>query len=95
MDKIPYGQKVVATGIMRRTYQSPNKKIWVNNASDDYKFTGLLLGYRTLSNGDMEWFSDEGNRYTPREHFKVALVSPNERENPVYVPLDKIKAEYS
>lgn len=93
--KIKYGQKVVATGRLTRTFRRPNRKEWVDWTPKSFGFEGLFLGYRNLSNGELIWDEDEGNIYYPKEHMKVALVSPNERENPVYVPLDKIKAEYS
>lgn len=54
--------------------------------------TGIFLGMRTLSNGTRDWESDEvGYIFNPKEHFKVALISPSPDRNPIYVPLEDVK----
>ncbi len=50
------------------------------------KECGIFLGFRTISNG----YHDEG--YQPKNYFKVALISPGLTKNPIYVPLDAIRA---
>lgn len=55
---------------------------------------GLLLGVRTLYNGS--WISEynpEGNTFyfSTSSHFQVALVSPNKKQNSIYVPFDSIR----
>jgi hypothetical protein len=58
------------------------------------KITGLFIGIRTLYDGDREWWGeDTGYTFTPRSHFRAALVVPSERENPVLVPLDSISVK--
>lgn len=52
---------------------------------------GIFLGYRTLSDGYLDYDYEEGNTFIPEKFFKVALVCLSERENPVYVPLKFIK----
>lgn len=49
---------------------------------------GVLIGWRTLSNGTRAWHEEEGYCYTATEHFGAALVVFSLRENPVYVPID-------
>ena len=85
-----YGQRVkVKFKYMRReVYQKDyygDKKEWKRVK---FERTCIFLGYRTLSNGTRHYDSYAGYDYTPTKHFKAALVSPSERENPVYVPLD-------
>lgn len=53
---------------------------------------GLFLGFRWISNGSV-WIDNEGFDYNRKETIKAALVSPSERKNPVYVPLDAIFLE--
>ena len=61
-----------------------NRKEWVIQR---YKHPrgGVVIGWRTLSNGEAEYWSDEPVTYRPKEHFKVLLVVMNEKQNPVYV----------
>lgn len=47
----------------------------------------LFLGFRTLSNGIRDFDSDYGHTFIPKEYFKVALVCPGPKYNPVYVPI--------
>ena len=87
-----FGSRVVVQGTLRRTGDYiPNgrdKVYWVPVIWENQK-TGLLIGWRTLSNGEVAAGSyDEGAVYYPKEHFKVGLVVFDERTNPVYVPMD-------
>ena len=52
----------------------------------------LYIGKRTLSDGYVEWWEEEGYAYTPERHFIAALVVFSERERPVLVPLDALEA---
>lgn len=86
------GDKVIAQGTIRRTGDYiPNgrdKAYWVPNIWKEPK-TGIFIGWRVLSNGEIESGSyDEAAVYHPKEHFKVALVVFNEKENPKYVPMN-------
>ena len=51
-----------------------------------FESEGLFLGMRTIKNGTV-CSSYEGATFTPTEHFRVALVSPGEKLNPVYAPV--------
>ena len=87
-----FGSYVVAQGTLRRTGDYiPNgrdKVYWVPVIWSTPK-TGLLIGWRTLSNGEVSAGSyDEGATYHPKEYFKVGLVVFNEHTNPFYVPLN-------
>jgi hypothetical protein len=53
---------------------------------------GIFLGFRTLSDGWNDYEYEVGYVFSAIESFKAALVCPSDRMNPVYVPLDKIKA---
>ena len=55
-----------------------------------FKSTGVVIGFRALTNGE-NYNGDFGETYyDAKEHFKVALVVFNQFKNPVYVPLDSI-----
>lgn len=56
-------------------------------------FTGILIGFRTLVNGKIEYMEDEGPRFIPRKHFRAALVAFDPYRNPVLVPLDGLTNE--
>jgi len=65
-----------------------NYKHWVKHSIN---VTGVIIGFRTLSNG-VNHSGDYGETYyEAKEHFKVAVVVYSPNENPVYVPLDSIK----
>lgn len=89
------GDKVIALGTIRRTgTYIPNgrdKAFWVPVVWKAPR-PGIFIGWRWLSNGEIEAGSyDEGPVYHSKERFKVALVIFNERQNPLYVPLDKLE----
>lgn len=44
---------------------------------------GLYIGYRTVSDGRVDYYPDEGSEYVPEKHFVVWLIVENERHNPV------------
>jgi len=54
--------------------------------------SGIFIGERTLSNGTVAFETDWGWIYKHDHSFRVALVAPNSRENPVYVPLTCIRS---
>ncbi len=53
--------------------------------------TGVIIGFRTLTNGENHSDYCGETYYCAKEHFKVALVVFNQFKNPVYVPLNSIK----
>lgn len=64
------------------------RKLWEEKAITPR--SGILIGYRNLSNGTREWESEVGYIYTPEEHFRAALVVFSDRENPVYAPISAL-----
>jgi hypothetical protein len=87
-----FGDIVVAQGTIRRTGDyvphGRDKVYWVPNIWKEPR-KGILIGWRTLSNGEVEFGSyDEGKIYHPKEYIKVALVVFDEKTNPKYVPLN-------
>lgn len=52
--------------------------------------SGIFLGNRTLSNGFVEYDSDDGYSFDGKEYIKVALICLSERECPIYVPIDSV-----
>jgi hypothetical protein len=47
---------------------------------------GVIVGVRTLANGDVEYGGwDATTTFHPTEHFKAYLVAFDMRKNPVYV----------
>ncbi len=52
--------------------------------------SGIFLGNRTLSNGFVDYDSDDGYTFDGKEYIKVALICLSERECPIYVPIDNI-----
>lgn len=82
-----YGKIVTANKMyVRRTIIKEGRRFkhWVLTP----QFTrGIYLGKRTLQNGYIEWQDDEGWLFYSSEFIKVALVSPSEHKNPIYVPL--------
>lgn len=70
------------------------KEMKSNRIEQPYKYwkhfnigrqTGIIIGYRTLSNGYILREYDEGITFIPDTYIKVQLVSYHPRCNPVYV----------
>ncbi|OGC76243.1 hypothetical protein A2619_02195 [candidate division WWE3 bacterium RIFOXYD1_FULL_39_9] len=86
------GDKVIVKSTLQRMWQrreaKPGKplkkyKSWEEKPIEER--IGLFIGYRTLSNGFIEWEDEVGNIFFPKEYFKAALVVFSEREKPVLV----------
>lgn len=61
-----------------------NKKQWDIDRFE-YPRPGVVIGFRTLSNGESEYSSDEPIVYHPKQYFKALLVVLDEKHKPVYV----------
>ena len=85
--KFQHGDRVSITKKYWRAYDSMDGgRYWDTEAANA---TGIFLGYRSLSDGQVDWSGDECT-YSRHCTVKAALVSLNARTNPVYVPLDAI-----
>jgi len=83
LDRIMVKSKLRRTEtVMRGVF---NKKQW---DIDRFKHPkgGVVIGWRTLSNGESEYSCcDEPIVYHPKEHFKALLVVIDEKHKPIYV----------
>lgn len=61
-----------------------NKKQW-DIGRFKHPRGAVVIGWRTLSNGESECWPDEPIVYHPKEHFKALLVVSDEKHNPYYV----------
>lgn len=82
-----HGDRVMISAVLKRISEKRGLEPWAVWRSYPRSDSGIFLGYRTLANGVFK-FTIEG--YENREYIKTALVSLNNKENPVYVPLDYI-----
>lgn len=90
MTKLEYGQAVKCSVKLERRWGKNHFKYWNPVES---KFTGIFLGLRTLYDGQVHFGDyEESVTFTRKRSFVAALVSPGERLNPVYVPLEAIEA---
>lgn len=92
MEEFTLGQWVEFTHRLRRSYSSSSRyntwiKAWVVDplrpAGKPQR--GIVIGQRTLSNGENHYLGDDGIQYRPKNYFKVYLISFDMRRNPVYV----------
>lgn len=96
-----FGQRVTVTARFVRRWRAASprsRKVWERldgfTVADAWKSQrvesreGIFLGYRTLADGHVTNYYDEGTIFEAEHHFKAALVCLSEREKPVYVPLD-------
>jgi hypothetical protein len=51
---------------------------------------GIFLGYRYIKDGYIE-YGIVGNYFNHTKITKVALISPDSKRNPIYVPIDNLK----
>jgi len=63
-------------------------KIW---KPVEYCSEGIFLGYRTVQDGTTDWEDEVGMIFMKKSCYKVALVSPSAKENPIYVPLENMR----
>ena len=98
--KPEFGQKVCITHFLRR--ESHNKvrenygAVWCKSwKTVPYLMqrSGICIGYRTLTNGENQFYSDEPIAFTPKESFKAYLVVTNPRQRPVHVLEEHIYEE--
>jgi hypothetical protein len=86
--KFKFLDKIMVKSKLRRTETilcgACNRKEWVMDRFKHPK-QGVVIGWRTLSNGELEYYSDEPTMYHPKSHFKALLVVLNEKQNPIYV----------
>ena len=54
---------------------------------------GIYAGYRILQDGRIETDYDEGNTFTQTGTVRCALITPNERTNPIRVPFKGLSLE--
>jgi hypothetical protein len=101
-DNMNYGDIVTFTNKLRRSSQDcPHYvdsrfngsyggigKCWKKTKRNG---SGIFLGYRNLANGQTVCDPD-GWYFVAKEYIKVALVSPSDKENPIYIHLDDITA---
>jgi hypothetical protein len=98
MDKLTLGQVVSFSEIYRRCSRSqPSKflhqrttmfKYWKNFPINTQ--TGIVVGLRTLSNGEVHFDSEYGQYYVRRESVLAALVSTSLRNEIVKIPIKNI-----
>jgi len=95
-----YGKKVIISATYRRGREQRtviNKQgrettsIWKVWKRRYFESNGIFLGFRWLKEGTREYELEYGYYFAVKGGFKVALVSPSPRLNPVYVPLDAIR----
>ena len=85
-----YLQKVKCKARLKRIHSSKicKDELYKSHFRDwrriEIEFNGVIIGQRTLSNGQVE-YDPEYIAFIPREYFKAYLVSVNMNENPVYV----------
>lgn len=60
---------------------------WVPTRWNKGYMEGVIVGWRTLANGTVEYGNDwdAGDEFRPTEHFKAYLVAFDMRRKPVYV----------
>lgn len=91
MSKPQLGQRVTYSKHLRRRSAHPDGigpgRIWSTEyypGKDNPGGEGIVVGVRTLSNGDAHW-DDWGSGYRPKEHFDAYLIAYNVHRKPVFV----------
>ena len=105
MTEYQLGQRVTYTEHLRRRFAQPGEfkmgdKIWSNNHGPLYREghrwpggEGVIVGKRTLSNGNLRWLGEEGgNSYISTESFTAYLIAYDLHRKPVHVLPEHITA---
>lgn len=93
------GERVAYTEHLRRRAAQPGEfdgpdKIWSNNHGP-HRWPGgegVIVGKRTLSNGNTHYGYDEGTTYLQTEHFTAYLIAYDLHRKPVHVLPEHITA---
>lgn len=91
MTEFTLGQKVVGGPRLRRKFKREGRKEWEPYESGHQTIEGIFIGWRTYSNGKSEYEDSCGYIFTPDKYFKVALIVPHIRANPIPVMFDTLK----
>ena len=70
----------------QRSYGFGHYAYWLTREIDPKRV--LMIGRRTLFNGDVVFYHDEGHQFTQKESVPAILVVASERTKPFYVPID-------
>jgi hypothetical protein len=88
-----------------RQYIKKHKNITIPKTEHNIEFTklftywdlklieinkGIFLGYRYIKEGYIEYDPENGNYFYCTKSTKVALISPDSKRNPIYVPIDDL-----
>lgn len=65
-------------------WSSPLRREWRSVTGGEGQ-AGFVIGWRTLSNGEVRRYGYEPTEYIPERHFDAYLVVFDPRTNPVYV----------
>jgi hypothetical protein len=91
---IPFGASVAIEGRLERVSEWDGKrlmKLWKRRMLLSTA-EGILIGYRTLSNGVREYLGEgDGCAFIPKEYFRAALVVTGPKSKPFFVRLDDVK----
>ena len=97
---LKFGDVVIIPHRLRRTgeqrrgeMRSDWWRIWEVKPFPKGPRTGILIGFRTLSNGTIWYGGEDGKVYDPQDYIKAALVAVDARTKPVLVLLDAVKNE--
>lgn len=88
-------QKIEVKGILRRRSRSkkyemyPRMRIYKEWVYEPLRtpIEGIVIGKRTLANGNTYYEEDCGNIFTPEVYTKALLVVTDMKTKPFYVPL--------
>jgi hypothetical protein len=100
--KITLGQKVSFNSVYRRCSKHIASKYGSYGGSDSFKYwkqfphakeTGIVVGIRSLSSGEVHYDSDYGLYYSTKESIPAVLVATSLRREIVKVPLECVEVE--
>jgi hypothetical protein len=93
---LPLGARITVVARLKRELTrepgSPNYRLkaWLRRPLGEWR-PAIIVGYRTLSDGLVDYMGEDGVAYTPRRHYKAALVAFDVRRAPFFAHLDDIK----
>ncbi len=93
-----FGNYVSFCRVLQREYGDETadrqgwKKIW--HVKQGNWTPGIVIGVRTLSDGENAFMGQEGIDYTPTRYFKAYLVAFDMRRKPVFILPEDLKDEF-
>ena len=83
-----WGQFVLYRAHLFRVHRQGGKRLWRRTGYSGRWVKGLVIGYRSLQNGIVDWYDDHSEWVPDRERIPCLLIVSGPNRKPERVPLE-------